>query len=65
MRNNRNNLSSYTFFLQFVDKTLVLVQNVSTVQYGIINKGKGNGKVIPLRARCGPDGGQSYISTLP
>ena len=23
------------------------------------------GKVIPLQARCGPEGGQKYCSTLP
>jgi len=28
-------------------------------------KGKGKGKVIPLQARCGPEGGQRYSSTLP
>jgi len=28
-------------------------------------KGKGKGKVIPLQARCGPEGGYSYSSTLP
>ena len=26
---------------------------------------KGKGKVIPLQARCGPEGGQRYSSTLP
>ena len=27
-------------------------------------KGKGKGKVIPLQARCGPEGGYRYSSTL-
>jgi len=26
---------------------------------------EGKGKVIPLQARCGPEGGQSYSSTVP
>ena len=26
---------------------------------------KGKGKVIPLQARCGPEGGYRYSSTLP
>jgi len=26
---------------------------------------KGKGKVIPLQARCGPEGGERYRSTLP
>ena len=29
------------------------------------NKLKGKGKVIPLQARCGPEDGQRYSSTLP
>ena len=29
------------------------------------DKGKGKGKVIPLQARCGPEGGQRYSSTVP
>jgi len=29
------------------------------------NKDKGKGKVIPLQARCGPEGGWRYSSTLP
>jgi len=28
-------------------------------------KAKGEVKVIPLQARCGPEGGQRYSSTLP
>jgi hypothetical protein len=31
----------------------------------IIFSVKGKGKVIPLQARCGPEGGQKYSSTLP
>ena len=28
-------------------------------------KVKGKGKVIPLQARCGPEGGERYSCTLP
>jgi len=28
-------------------------------------RNRNKGKVIPLQARCGPEGGQSYSSTLP
>jgi len=28
-------------------------------------KGKGKGKVFPLQARCGPEVGKKYSSTLP
>ena len=31
----------------------------------IFTTSKGKGKVIPLQARCGPEGGYSYNSTVP
>ena len=42
--------------------TAVSDEALINVQY-IVNKDKG--KVIPLQARCGPEGGQRYSSILP
>jgi len=41
----------------------LLVLIMYEIQYSHIGKGKG--KVIPLQAPCGPEGGYRYSSTLP
>jgi hypothetical protein len=41
------------------------VNEVSEVKKDAFKEVLTVGKVIPLQARCGPEGGYRYISTLP
>jgi len=45
------------------EETVIELLNTLTHMYPSSVKGKG--KVIPLQARCGPEGGKRYSSTLP
>ena len=40
-------------------------QYSSYIAYFLLLNGKGKGKVIPLQALCGPEGGQRYSCTVP
>jgi len=48
-------------YVQDVLQVLQIATSVDTMPV----KGKGKGKVIPLQAWCGPEGGYRYSSTLP